>query len=158
MMGATSSPYVIDYAASFDLPAAPAQVWDAIERSGEFEGWWGWLSNFELDGAGLVNGSVLTGVVSPPVPYRMRVRVELYECDRPHSIDASVDGDLVGRAGLLLEPEGFNTRASVAWTLEMTQSSMRLAWRVAPHLLRWGHDRVVEATVRGFKRQLGVRS
>jgi hypothetical protein len=36
----------------------------------------------------------------------------------------------------------------------MMQRPMRLAARVAYPLLRWGHDRVVEATVAGFRRQL----
>jgi len=31
---------------------------------------------------------------------------------------------------------------------------MRLAARAAAPLLRWGHDRVVDMTVAGFRRQL----
>jgi hypothetical protein len=36
----------------------------------------------------------------------------------------------------------------------MTQLSMRVAARFAHPLLRWGHDRVVDATVAAFRRQL----
>jgi hypothetical protein len=103
----------------------------------------------------LTAGSVFHGVVVPPLPYRMRLRVVLLACVPPHCIDASVHGDLVGSARLVLEPEGDGTRATVAWTIEMTQRPMRLAARVASPLLRWGHDRVVDVTVAGFRRRLG---
>jgi len=35
------------------------------------------------------------------------------------------------------------------------QRPMRVAARVAYPVLRWGHDRVVDATVAGFRRHLG---
>lgn len=148
------SPYVIEYARQFSFPAPPPAVWSAVEHCERFEGWWAWLREFRLEGPGLVAGAVLHGVVAPPLPYRMRLRVVLVACDPPRSIDASVDGDLVGQAGLVLEPEGEGTRASVAWTIEMMQRPMRVAARVASPVLRWGHDRVVDATVAGFRRHL----
>jgi len=72
-----------------------------------------------------------------------------------------IHGDLEGRARLKLSPqppprqdEGLGTVVSVGWTIEMMQRPMRLAARVGYPLLRWGHDRVVDATVRGFRRQI----
>jgi len=53
-----------------------------------------------------------------------------------------------------LAAEGDGTLASVAWTIEMMQQPMRAAARFAYPLLRWGHDRVVDATVNGLRRQL----
>ncbi|HXQ59755.1 MAG TPA: SRPBCC family protein [Acidimicrobiales bacterium] len=149
------SPYVIDYRGSFDFPLPPDQVWDVLEHSERFETWWGWLHEFQRDGGGLEEGSVLRGVVSPPVPYEMRIRVVLDHCRRPHRIDAHVEGDLEGSADLLLEPRGDGTRAAVSWTVEMKQRSMRIAARLAPPLMRFGHDRVVEMTVSSFRRHLG---
>jgi carbon monoxide dehydrogenase subunit G len=148
------SPYVIEYAGRFSFPVPPQEVWSAIEHIERFETWWGWLRELRVEGPGLVAGSVLHGVVTPPLPYRMRLRVTLVASDPPRSIDASVHGDLVGHARLVLEPEGEGTRASVTWTIEMMQRPMRAAARVAAPLLRWGHDRVVDATVAGFRRQL----
>lgn len=127
-----------------------------LERTDEFEGWWNWLGDFRLDGEGLAAGTVLMGVVSPPVPYRMRVRVELEDCVRPALIDAAVHGDLEGRAHLDLVPDGEATIASVSWTIEMMQAPMRVAARFALPLLRWGHDRVVDATVFSFRRRLAA--
>jgi carbon monoxide dehydrogenase subunit G len=148
------SPYVIDYRRSFLLPAPPEDVWAAIERVDDFESRWAWLRDFRVEGPGLTAGSVLHGVVVPPLPYRMRLRVALVEWAPPRRIEATVHGDLEGRARLSLEGDGDETWAEVAWTIEMTQRSMRLSARVAHPLLRWGHDRVVFATVAGFRQQL----
>ena len=147
---------VIDYKGTFRFGVGPEAVWETIERTGEFERWWGWLGDFRLDGPGLEAGSVLVGVVSPPLPYHMRIRVELEHCIRPSLIDAAVHGDLEGRGRLELAPDGDGTVASVAWTIEMMQRPMRAAARFAYPLLRWGHDRVVDATVHGFRRQLAA--
>ncbi|MHB1446249.1 MAG: SRPBCC family protein [Acidimicrobiales bacterium] len=149
-----ASPYIIDYTGSFLFPVPPEALWSAIEDMEHFEGWWGWLSEFKLDGDGLRSGSVLHGVVSPPVPYRMTVRVELEHCVQPRLIEATVHGDLEGRARLALDAEAGGTRANVSWRIEMTQRRMRLAALLTGPLLRWGHDRVVETTVRAFRRQL----
>jgi hypothetical protein len=147
---------VIDYRGTFRFEAVPAVLWEMIERTGEFERWWGWLGDFHLDGPGLEAGSVLIGVVSPPLPYHMRIRVELERCVRPSLIEAAVHGDLEGRGRLELAPDGDATIASVAWKIEMMQRPMRAAARFASPLLRFGHDRVVDATVHGFRRQLAV--
>ncbi|HLI24810.1 MAG TPA: hypothetical protein VKU91_07625, partial [Acidimicrobiales bacterium] len=97
-----ASPYVIDYTGRFGFPVPPSEVWAAIARFDQFEGWWGWLGELEVDGPGLQDGSVLRGTVAPPVPYRMRVAVELERCVSDRLIDASVTGDLVGEAHLRL--------------------------------------------------------
>jgi hypothetical protein len=146
----------IDYKGTFRFGVGPEAVWETIERTGEFERWWGWLGDFRLDGPGLEAGSVLVGVVSPPLPYHMRIRVELEDCVRPLLIDAAVHGDIEGRGRLELARVGDETVASVAWAIEMMQRPMRAAARFAHPLLRWGHDRVVDATVHGFRRQLAA--
>lgn len=167
----------MDYAGRFTFPVAPLELWSAIERIDQFERWWSWLGDLRIDGDGLRPGSVLRGTVAPPVPYRMNVAVALSRCEPGELIDAAVTGDLAGDAHLRLEPAGpsgldrdrgsgsqatststpTSTIAEVAWSLEMKQLPMRVAARFAYPLLRWGHDRVVEATVAGFRRQLASR-
>jgi hypothetical protein len=147
----------MDYTGRFSFPVPPDHLWASIERLDEFERWWGWLGQLRVDGCGLREGSVLKGTVSPPVPYRMSVRVELRRCVPCQLIDASVTGDLAGDAHLRLTADGNNTVTDVAWSLEMLQRPMRIAARVAYPVLRWGHDRVVDATVSAFRRQLLVR-
>ncbi len=145
---------VITYRRSYRFDLAPDRLWDRIEQFEQFENWWPWLTEFRTEGVGLSAGSVLHGVVTPPLPYRMRLRVELVDCERPHAIDATVSGDLIGDARLRLHHEGDGTSAEVAWTLEMLQPAMRLASKIGGPLLQWGHDRVVEMTVAGFRRRI----
>ncbi len=154
LIAVSKSPCIIDYRGTHRFSVPPETVWAAIERADEFEQWWAWLGEFYLHGASLQRGSVMIGVVSPPLPYRMRIRVDLEDCVRPATIDAAVHGDLEGRAHLGLESDGEGTLATAAWTIEMTQLPMRVAARFARPLLCWGHDRVVEATVAGFRRRV----
>ena len=143
---------VIEYLRAYEFSLPPQGLWDIIEQVDQFERWWPWLEDFSLDGDSLATGSVLYGVVAPPLPYRMRIQVELTRCERPVSIEAIVRGDLEGVARLDLRPQGNGSRVQVAWTVEMMQRPMRLASRVAHPLLQWGHDRVVEITVARFRR------
>ena len=99
---------VIRYRRAFDFDHAPQQVWAGIERVDEFERWWPWLQEFRLEGESLTAGSVLHGVVVPPLPYRMRIRVALTRCDsargdrrgghgRPRRSGRNADGAPPGR-------------------------------------------------------------
>ena len=111
-----TSPYVIEYQGAFHLDLPPEQVWAIISRTDRYEGWWGWLREFETEGRDLETGSVLRGVVVPPLPYRMRLEVVLTKSTRPRRIDAVVSGDLRGQATLTLNPDGEGTEATVGWS------------------------------------------
>ena len=145
---------VFNYDRAYHFDLAPEDLWDRLEQLDQFESWWPWLTGFRVDGNGLSTGSVLSGVVNPPVPYRMRLRIELIECSRPDAIDARVGGDLVGDAHLRFLTEGPGARVEATWTVELMQPTMRLASRIARPVLQWGHDRVVEMTVAGFRRRI----
>ena len=145
---------VFNYRRGYQFDVGPDRLWDRLERLDQFESWWPWLTGFRVEGKGLSTGSVLSGVVNPPVPYRMRIRIELLECSRPDAIDARVGGDLVGDAHLRFSTEGQGTRVEATWTVEVMQPAMRLASRIARPVLQWGHDRVVEMTVAGFRRRI----
>jgi uncharacterized protein YndB with AHSA1/START domain len=142
------------YRREYEFSISPAELWDVIEEVDQFETWWPWLEEFRLEGGSLEKGAVLHGVIAPPVPYRMRVRIELTRCEPPHSIEALIHGDLEGEASLEIRDRGVGSSVDVAWTVEMMQRAMRLADRMAHPLLQWGHDRVVEVTVAGFRRRL----
>jgi len=148
------SPYVADYSRTFTFAATPGQVWAVLERFESLAAGWHWLRELRIDGRGLARGTVVRGVVVPPLPYRMRLEVILEDCVPERCIEASVHGDLEGVARISFEGDDAETRAHATWTIEMMQPSMRVAARVAPRVLRWGHDRVVDATVQGLRRHL----
>ena len=148
------SPYVIDYDATFTFPVSVAVLWATMVQVDRFSSWWSWLREFSVEGTGLEHGTVLHGVVAPPLPYRMRLEILIDECVPERRITALVHGDLEGAARLMFDGDDAETRAHAMWTIEMMQRPMRVAARVAYPLLRWGHDRVVDATVEGFRRHL----
>ena len=156
LSGVAPSPCVIEYRGTFTFPVPRDELWAYLERVDRFEPSLNWLSEFRFEGDGLRAGSVLAGVITPPLPYRMRLRVDLLECERPSRIEAGVHGDLEGWAQLLLEDDDGGTRVTAIWTFEMMQRTMRMAARVAHPVLRWGHDRVVDITVRAFRRHLAA--
>lgn len=145
---------VINYRRDFVFSETPTVLWEALEHTERFERWWSWLQEFRIEGGTLATGSVLHGVVAPPLPYRMRIDVELVRCEPPREIDAVVSGDLEGVARLRLHETTAGTRAEVSWTVEMMQRPMRIASRVAHPVVRLGHDAVVDMTVAGFRRHL----
>lgn len=145
---------IIDYRGSFRFERTPEEIWEVVRHSDRFEAWWEWLREFSLDGEALTSGSVLHGVVAPPLPYRMRLDVELVDCRRPQWLAARVHGDLRGEARLDLRPDAGSTRVDVAWMLEMMQLPLRLASRMAHPMLLWGHDRVIQSTVESFRRHV----
>lgn len=145
----------MSYRRDHEFSASPAELWNALEEVDQFESWWPWLEEFRLEGDSLESGAVLHGVITPPLPYRMQIRVELTRSEPPHRIEALIHGDLEGTASLELQPRGAGSSLEVAWEVEMMQRPMRLADRMAHPLMQWGHDRVVEITVAGFRRRLG---
>jgi carbon monoxide dehydrogenase subunit G len=145
---------VITYRGRHEFPVSPAELWDVIQEVDQFEGWWPWLEEFRLVGGSLQTGAVLSGVVAPPLPYRMRIEVVLTRYKPHHSIQALIHGDLEGEAAIELWERGVGTEVDVSWTVEMMQTPMRLADRLAHPVLQWGHDRVVELTVAGFRKRL----
>jgi hypothetical protein len=145
---------VIDYDGRFTFPVPVATLWAAMARLDQFPSWWSWLHEFSVEGDGLRRGTVLHGVVAPPLPYRMRLSVVVGDCIPERRITAVVHGDLEGAAQLTFDGHDGESHAHATWKIEMMQRPMRLAARFASPLLRWGHDRVVDATVEGFRRHL----
>ena len=146
----------MEYEGTFIFPVSVARLWETLLQVDQFTSWWSWLQDFCVDGTVLGPGSVLHGIVAPPVPYRMQIDVVLEDWVVEQRIAALVDGDLEGPATLAFEGDGAESRVHAAWALEMMQRPMRIAARVAYPLLRWGHDRVVDATVDGLRRQLAA--
>ena len=143
----------IDYRGAFWFPVGPDEMWETIERFDRFESWWAWLRDFGADTDRLVAGNVLHATVVPPVPYRLRLDIRLESSLPPHAVRATVGGDARGTAVMRMEPVDAGTQVTVVWSLDMTSTPLRIAALVAYPLMRWGHDRVVEMAVAGFRQQ-----
>ena len=148
------SPCVIEYQRTFAFAVGAQRCWTAMTRFDLFSSWWPWLREFSVEGNVLGAGTVLHGIVEPPLPYRMRIDVVVDFCEPARRVGVTVHGDLEGPALLSLEGDDHETLVHAAWTVEMMQTPMRLAARIGHPLLQRGHDHVVDATVDGFRRHL----
>ena len=103
--------YVVEDARTFTFNATPEQVWAVLECFESLAAGWRWLRELRIDGPGLARGTVVRGVVAPPLPYRMRLEVILDDCVPERCIDASVHGDLEGVARIAFEGDDTDARA-----------------------------------------------
>ncbi len=131
--------------------ATPDEVWTWMSRTERFPTWWRWLKEFESEGHGLQSGGVLRGLVVPPIPYRFRVNIHLDDVQPAAAITARLTGDLRGPAALTLTPVDGGCELAIRWRVEMRKPAMRAAARYARGLLIWGHDQVIDVTVRHFR-------
>lgn len=145
----------VEFHGSWVFGRSPQDVWDELVRVNRYGSWWRWLHDFSATTPQLCSGTVLTGVVKPPLPYRMQLQITVTECEVGRGLAAEVTGDLTGQAQAQLSGDGSGSaRVDAAWWLQMRQPEMRAAARVAPPMLAWGHDRVVDRAVGGFRRAL----
>lgn len=136
------------------LGADVDEVWARLSDLERYPEWWGWLRDFQVEGAGMATGGVLRGDVSPPLPYRFSVAVHLDEVVPRERVVAHLSGDIVGPAEVQLAEHPDGCEATVRWSVRLREPTLKLAATVAPGAVEWGHDRVVTATVRSFQRVL----
>ena len=152
------SEFAFDRRWAFD--ASPAELWQTLSRAEQFPRWWSWLRRFDGDGLsdGLEEGARARCVVRGPVPYTLRFTVTVRRLVPRELIETDVTGDLEGPARLEILPDGSGSRARLAWTVELRDPLLRAASRFARPLMEWGHDWVVSAGLRQFRREaLGER-
>lgn len=151
-----NSPYEFVYRGAFSFPLSPRQMWQELERPDRLTGRWRYVDVRRVDPT-LEQGAELTCVIKPRVPFRMLLDVIVREVTHGELIGVEFRGDLRGRGELRLEPDGEGTLADVWWRFEIMQRGVRAAARHVHPLLRWGHDWIVEAAVRSFRRHVEGR-
>lgn len=126
-------------------------VWAAIADVGAFPGRWTWLR--ELDAPGLHTGAVARCVIQSPLPYQLRLEIEVERTVEGELVETYVRGDLDGPARLeLASAAPAATIATLAWELEANNGFLRTAARLGRPVLVWAHDRVVDLGVAQFRR------
>ena len=147
------SPYVVDYRGRFELPLPPDEAWRYLQRTDLYEGWWPWMRDLVVEGDGIAPGTSLRFRVVSPLPYRMKLSVEVEETTE-RSASASVSGDLDGTGSIAIVERGRGSVAELSWSVTIHQPQMRLAARFAGPLLRWGQTWAIQSALRGFIRHV----
>ena len=126
------------------------ELWSALTEVRGYPSWWPWLRRFD-PGDGFVPASRWSCVVVPPLPYVVRFRVELDEVRPREAVRATVRGDVKGWAELTLDDDGEGTsRARLRSELAPSNPVLRQFAMLAPPMVRWGHDWVLDQGQRQF--------
>jgi len=137
---------------SWEFPVEPEALWEVLTRTADYRSWWSWLRSLETPD-GLSEGSLARCEIGPPLPYVLRLSIEVVRVVPLRSVETRVDGDLSGPARLEVEPAGTGSRARLVWELVTRRPVLHLATRVARPLLQWGHDWCVDTGVAQFRRR-----
>ena len=132
----------------YQLPMAPAELWEVLAEVDQYQSWWPWLRRFEA--RALADQEVWACLVQPPLPYWVRFELHLDEVSAPRRVRASVTGDVVGEATLEITERGAASEVRLTSSLEPGNGFLRTVARLAAPVVRYGHDWVLDSGARGF--------
>lgn len=139
---------------TYDFDVDRASVWRALSGVDEYPLWWPWLRDFRA--RALSGGDVWTCVICPPLPYRLRLRVELADVVPETFVAASVDGDVVGTASVELHDHDDGCAVRLVSDLAPANPLLRAVARSARPVVRFGHDWVLDTGARQFSQQVSA--
>lgn len=142
---------------SYPLAEAPQQAWIDLADVGAYQRWWPWLRRFEA--RRLAPGERWEARIRVPMPWSLRISLDLHVVEAPVRVDATVVGDIVGTATITLEPVGDGAEIRLRSDLAPRHRLLRAVNRMVPSVSRRLHDRVVDQAFRQFaeRDQRGVR-
>jgi hypothetical protein len=132
----------------YRYPFSPGVFWQRIQAVPEYPRWWPWLRSF--DGTRLAPGEMWACVVQPPLPYRVAFTVAITDVVDGHVVAATVNGDIRGRARLIVEPTDEGCEVSLISTLGPDRNSLRALSIAARPFVRFGHNWVLDTGARQF--------
>lgn len=133
---------------TYDFDVDRARLWRALSGVDAYPHWWPWLRDFRA--VALLGGDVWTCVICPPLPYRLRLRVELDDVVPEELVAATVDGDIVGSASVELSDRDDGCAVRLVSELAPANPMLRAVARSANPLVRYGHDWVLDTGARQF--------
>jgi hypothetical protein len=142
-------PEAFHYDRTFEFAVSPETFWATVSRTECFPEWWSWLRDFDSDG--LHGGSKTGCVIQAPLPYALRVAIDVERAVQPELVETRVTGDLEGPARLEITPTPSGCAARLVWALELREPWLRRFARVGRPVLGWAHDRVISIGVRRFE-------
>jgi hypothetical protein len=138
------------YDRRFEFAVSPETFWATVSRTDSYPQWWSWLREF--DSEGLHAGAHTDCTIQAPLPYALRVTIDVERVVPNERVETHVSGDLEGPARLEVTPMTSGCAARLVWLLELREARLRRFARVARPVLAWAHDRVIGIGVRQFER------
>jgi hypothetical protein len=141
------TPFRFDRAWVFGV--APEDLFATVSRTDRFTEWWPWLRRCDL--AAVRAGERATCEIQAPLPYVLRLAIDVEAVEPAALVATRVSGDLHGPARLEIEPHRDGCSCRLVWDLELTNAVLRNLARAARPAMVWAHDRVVTAGVAQFE-------
>ena len=143
-------PDTFEYDRHFDFAVSPEVFWATVSRTESYPTWWTWLRGFQSDG--LHDGAHTECVIQAPLPYALRVGIDVERVVAPERVETRVSGDLLGPARLEITPTAAGCAARLVWSLELREPWLARIARFTRPVLTWAHDRVISSGVHQFER------
>jgi hypothetical protein len=96
-------------------------------------------------------GEVWACAVRPPVPYTVRFTITIEDVAVERHITAVIDGDIAGRAQLLIEADGPGCRVRLLSALIPERPALKALTFVGRPLARYGHNWVLDTAGQQFE-------
>jgi uncharacterized protein YndB with AHSA1/START domain len=133
---------------TYPLDDPPAVVWQALEQVDGYQRWWPWLRRF--DAKALSDGARWVARIRVPVPWSLRIELELHGVRAPTTVGASVAGDVEGTAVVTVEPAGTGSVIRVRSELAPRHRLLRALNQLVPSVSRRMHDHVIDTAFQQF--------
>jgi hypothetical protein len=143
-------PEPFHYDHRFEFAVSPETFWATIARTDSYPQWWGWMRKFESDG--LRDGGHTECVIQAPLPYALRVAIDVERVVPLERVETRVTGDLEGPARLEVTPTPDGCAARLVWSLDLREPWLRRFALVGRPVLGWAHDRIISIGVHQFER------
>jgi len=141
------------------LDTAREPAWEVIYDQRTWPSWWRGVEDVvELDPGepdGLGSRSRMTW--RSFLPYDLVFEALTVRVEKPHLIEAQVDGELAGSGRWRLFEQGGSTAVTYEWNVRTTRAWMNLLAPVARPFFAWNHDWVMARGAEGIADQLGCR-
>jgi uncharacterized protein YndB with AHSA1/START domain len=132
----------------FTFEPDPETLWTTLADVPAYPRWWPWLHRF--DGHRLAPGEAWACAVKPPLPYVLRFCIRIDAVDEGRSVDATISGDIRGRATLTLAPRAGGSEVHLRSELAPANRWLEAVAAVARPAVRHGHDWVLDTGARQF--------
>ncbi len=150
ILRAVIAPFMFDSTWHFDV--APERLWAQLSSTDQFTEWWTWLVEFDA-ADGLRAGTTANAVIRAPLPYVLRLSIDVERVVERELVETYVRGDLDGVATLVITPTDEGCAARLNWELHIVNGMLRTASILGRPLMSWAHDRVVATGVDQFRRR-----
>jgi hypothetical protein len=135
-------------------------VWEALHDQASWPSWWRGVEEAEelrRPPGGEDVGSVARMVWKSLLPYRVEFEVTTTRVERPHLLEGSAVGELVGVGRWRLYEQDGVTAVLYEWNVKTTKRWMNLFAPLLRPAFEWNHDWVMARGGEGIAKLLGCR-